>query len=196
MVCFFGLVFGKNGLTNCSPSVFFKKLYYCDSYSYQEQQSIKNNSINYWVKGECDPGSIVTEELAWKCIWKSLEFVNRLGNNQEIRPIGLCFVHMTAILMYFFCMEALNQKATYIGTKLLTGPVSELLCTEQSQFCNFSYVVLCWKSCEDFVSLWPLFCFKWTCVLRFSVDSAFAVQDKSGNLINIFLYVFSLHYLL
>jgi hypothetical protein len=43
--------------------------------------------------------------------------------------------------MYFFCMKALNQKATYIGTKLLTGPVSEQLCTEQSQFCNFSYFV-------------------------------------------------------
>jgi hypothetical protein len=37
-------------------------------------------------------------------------------------------------LHVLFCMEALYQKATYIGTKLLTGPVSEQLCTEQSQF--------------------------------------------------------------
>ncbi len=57
-------------------------------------------------------------------------------------------------------------------------------------------LLLCWKSCENFVSLWPLFCFKWACVLRFSVVSAFAVQGKSGNLINIFLYVSSLHYFL
>jgi hypothetical protein len=48
---------------------------------------------------------------------------------------------MTALFMYFFCIEALYQKATYVGTKLVSGPVSDQLCTEQSQFCNFFYLV-------------------------------------------------------
>ncbi len=102
---------------------------------------------------------------------------------------------MTALLMYFFLHGGSLSKGNVHRYNIVFWH-----CFGTAMHWKVSILqllLLSWKSCDDFVSLlWPLFCFIWTCDLRFAVDSAFAVQDKSGNLIKIFLYVFSLHYFL